>query len=396
MTSVLEPIRSFCEQELFERIIPFWERHSVDRIHGGYYTCLDRDGQVYDRTKYVWLQGRQAWMFSKLYRSVEPSPSWLETARLGVDFLLRFALRPDGRAYFSLTEDGRPVALQRKIFSECFTIMALAEYGRAADRQDLRARARDLFESVWVWSSDPSRVGRPRLEGQAPLKPLAIPMILLNLIEELSEDEPGGFHSYSAEIDACIQGVLRHVDTERRLVRENVLEDGSAHDSAEGRLLNPGHAIEAGWFLFHWARRLGRVELERTAVDMIRWSFDHGWDKQHGGLFYFLDTEGFSPVQLEWFMKLWWPHTEALYGTLLAYTTTGDAADLERLNKVTAYTQAHFVDPDYAEWYGYLDREGRVTHRFKGGAYKGCFHVPRSLWLCSRLLSAHLRESGNV
>ena len=55
-----------------------------DRTHGGYFNNLDRDGTVYDTTKHVWLQGRQAWIFSKLYRTVEPKPAWLEMARLGV------------------------------------------------------------------------------------------------------------------------------------------------------------------------------------------------------------------------------------------------------------------------------------------------------------------------
>ena len=73
---------------------------------------------------------------------------------------------------------------------------------------------------------------------------------------------------------------------------------------------------------------------------------------------------------------------------LLAHTATQDAGDLARLNKVVDYVRAHFVDPDYPEWYGYLDREGRVTHRFKGGPYKGCFHVPRALWLSLRLLDS--------
>ncbi len=61
------------------------------------------------------------------------------------------------------------------------------------------------------------------------------------------------------------------------------------------------------------------------------------------------------------------------------------------------------------EWFGYLDRAGVVSQRFKGGPYKvcaggpvadawgggacsdalqGCFHVPRALFMCTRLLRA--------
>ncbi len=142
------------EQELFERVIPFWEQHSPDRTHGGYFNNLDRDGAVYDTTKHVWLQGRQAWIFSKLYRAVEQKASWLEMARLGIDFLRAHAIRPDGRVYFSLTAEGKPIYLQRKIFSECSYVMALAEFSRAADRPDLLREAKDELEKLWAWAYD--------------------------------------------------------------------------------------------------------------------------------------------------------------------------------------------------------------------------------------------------
>ncbi|CAB3987027.1 ribonuclease UK114-like [Paramuricea clavata] len=35
-----------------------------------------------------------------------------------------------------------------------------------------------------------------------------------------------------------------------------------------------------------------------------------------------------------------------------------------------------FTDSKHGEWYGYLNEKGELTHRFKGGPFKGCFHVP--------------------
>jgi len=376
------------EHELFERVLPFWERHSPDRTHGGYFNGLDRTGAVYDTTKHVWLQGRQIWMFSKLYRTVEARPAWLELARLGMTFLRTHARRPDGRVFFSLTADGQPIYQQRKIFSECFYVMALAEYARAADAPELLQEAKDLFAQVWTWAYDWSQVGRPAHAGQPDAQMLAVPMILLNLIEELTDGTGDG---YAAEVDDCLRRIDRHIHPDGQRVYEHVAPDGSLLPGAQGRLLNPGHAIEAGWFLQHWAQRLGRTDLQRQAIDVVRWSHAAGWDEEHGGLFYFLDAEGFSPVQLEWFMKLWWPHCEALYAHLLNYSLTGDPDDRAAFEQVHAYAFEHFPDPEHGEWYGYLDRTGHVTHRFKGGPYKGCFHVPRALWLCWRLLKDDAR-----
>ena len=114
-------------------------------------------------------------------------------------------------------------------------------------------------------------------------------------------------------------------------------------------------------------------------------------------------------------MKLWWPHNEAMVATLLAYRVTREAKWWAWFRRVSEYTLAHFPDtPQNAlvvpqpqalggiraapaamatsggEWFGYLTREGCVSQRFKGGPYKGCFHVPRSLFLCAQILDEML------
>ena len=380
---VLDKYRLKYEQELFEYVIPFWEKHSPDEKHGGYFNCLDRDGKVYDFQKHVWLQGRQVWLFAKLFEAVQNKPVWLEIARQGIEFLRKFAVRDDDRVYFSLAADGRPTYLQRKIFSECFYIMALAQFARISNDSSMLQEAKNLLEKVWSWAYDWSRVGRPDFSGSQPLQQLAVPMILLNLIEEVAGDNPA---EYSAEVDDCIRRIQMHVHSEKQMVLEHVMPDGQFMDSSAGRLVNPGHAIEAGWFMQHWAKRLHRGELSDLAVNMVRWSHTYGWDDEFGGLYYFLDTAGHSPVQLEWQMKLWWPHCEALYAHLLDYSLSADSEDWHAFQTVDQYIFKHFVDHQYGEWFGYLDRQGNVTHRFKGGPYKGCFHVPRALLFCWQLL----------
>ncbi|MEI7766011.1 MAG: AGE family epimerase/isomerase [Phycisphaerae bacterium] len=379
----LAALRTRYEQELFERVLPFWLTHSLDRQHGGYYNCLDRTGAIYDRTKHVWLQGRQVWMLSKLYRTVEQRPEWLAAATLGGEFLRQHARSPDGRVYFALNETGQPVTMQRKMYAACFYVLAMAEYARAADKPAYLTEAQTMLAKVWHWAFYPEELGRVALPGEVPMQNLAVPMILLNLFEEVSD---GNYLAYSAEIDECIQRLLRHVHRATKTVYENVGTDGPNLTGSTGRLLNPGHAIEGGWFLQHWAQRLQRTDLSATAIDMVRWSYQRGWDAQHGGILYFLDAQGHCPTQLEWNMKLWWPHCEAMYAHLLNYSLTRNLADWQSFLQVESYAFSHFSDPAYGEWYGYLDRAGNVTHTFKGGPYKGCFHVPRALWLCWRLL----------
>lgn len=381
--SEISSLKQLFEQELFENVLSFWQNNSPDFIHGGYYNCLNQDGSVYDTTKHVWLQGRQAWMFSKLYNQHDQRAEWVELAALGIEFLRKHALRNDKRLWFSLSEEGKPVWIQRKIFSECFYIIALAEYSRASDNRELMKEAKEQFEIVWNWSEDLSQLERPVPEGQIPSRNLAIPMILLNVIDELTGGDPA---SYLQEVQSCIRQISMHIHPDKQTVFETVGVDGQFLDTMEGRLLNPGHAIEAGWFLLRWANILGDETLQQTATLMIRWSRERGWDQTHGGLFYFLDYKGYSPVQLEWFMKLWWPHNEAMTGHLMNFAVTGEQEDWNLFKQVQEYALSHFHDDVHSEWFGYLNREGTVTHTFKGGPYKGCFHVPRSLWICYKLL----------
>ena len=119
------------------------------------------------------------------------------------------------------------------------------------------------------------------------------------------------------------------------------------------------------------------------------WAFDYGWDKNeekapNGGILYFLDSsKKFSPMELEWDMKLWWPHTEAMIAFAMAYEKTGDEEMWNRFKKVAEYSMKTFKDQENnGEWFGYCNRRGEISHRFKGGPYKGMFHVPRSLWMC--------------
>jgi N-acylglucosamine 2-epimerase len=379
---LLKNILPELESELFNSVIPFWQKYSMDRQHGGYYNCLDAKGQVFDTTKYMWLHGRQIWMFSKLCNTVAPEKEWLETAVHGLDFMNRHALLENGRVYFSLNKHGGPVYLQRKIFTECFYTMALAEYGKAIHSEEIIGSSRQMFEKVWAFSLDPERIGRPKFAGEEPLQALAVPMILLNVMEEVYG--PQDFGQAADRARHCIDSIKMHFVG--GVMHEHVLKGGGLHHSSQGRLVNPGHAIEAGWFLLHWADLLNDDALSELASAIVRSSFDLGWDQEAGGLYYFLDAEERPLLQLEWNMKLWWPHCEALYAFLLLYAKTRDQRDLNTFFQIRKYILNHFTDREFGEWYGYLNRDGSLSSSLKGGPYKGCFHVPRALLFCRNLL----------
>jgi N-acylglucosamine 2-epimerase len=354
-------LRTFYRDTLLKDVIPFWLRHGLDRKHGGYITALDRDGSILDTDKSVWFQGRGAWMFATLYNTIERRPEWLAAARTGIEFMRRHCYAPGGKMYFTVTREGRPLRMRRYVYSESFAAIANAAYAKATGDD------------------------RAATEAERPMIGLAPRMIAIVTAQEIRANL--GDDSVTPWIDRCIEEIRRYLVKPRlRAVMEVVGPSGEIIDHFDGRTLNPGHAIEGAWFIMHEGKLRRDHRLVRLGCDMLDWMWERGWDKQHGGIYYFRDLRGL-PVQEYWHdMKFWWPHNEAIIATLLAHELTGDPKYARWHRKVHDWSFAHFPDRKYGEWYGYLHRDGTVSVRLKGNMWKGPFHLPRMLWYCARLL----------
>ena len=365
--------------ELLESIIPFWEKNSPDTEHGGYFTCLDRQGNVYDTDKFVWLQGGQLWFFSMIYNQIEKRQSWLDMALLGARFMQKYGTDDKGNWYFSLTREGKPLVQPYNIFSDCFACMGFAELYKATGDDTYRNIAITTLRNIQERSNNPKGQYNKLFPGTRPMKSFSLPMILCNL-SLILEDVVG-----KAEVDKTIEPLIEEVMTvfyqkDYGLILENVAPDGSFVDCYEGRLINPGHTNEAMWFMMDLAERYNDLQLIRKSVDILLQSIEYGWDAKHEGIFYFRDFKDYPPQQLEWDQKLWWVHIETLIALLKGYKLTGDIRCKSWFMKIHDYTWSHFRDDDYPEWYGYLNRQGLPLLDLKGGKWKGCFHVPRGLF----------------
>ena len=376
------------KNELLNNVIPFWINQSQDKEYGGYFTCLDRQGNVFDTDKFIWLQGRQVWMFSMLYNNVEQRSEWLECAIQGGEFLKKNGHDGNLNWYFSLTREGKPIIEPYNIFSYTFATMAFGQLSKATGNQEYADIAKRTFDIILSKRDNPKGKWNKAYPGTRNLKSFALPMILCNLsleIEHLLDRE-----FLEKTMEECIHEVMEVFLRPELggLIVENVNEDGSLSDTFDGRLMNPGHAIEAMWFIMDLGKRLNRPELIEKAVATTLKTIEYGWDKKYGGIFYFMDRNGCPPQQLEWDQKLWWVHIETLISLIKGYQLTGSTECMNWFTKIHEYTWSHFKDAEYPEWWGYLNRQGEVLLDLKGGKWKGCFHVPRGLYQCWRMLES--------
>ena len=374
------------KEELLDNVIPFWLNKSQDKEYGGYFSCLRGNGDVFDTDKFIWLQARQVWMFSMLYNKVEKKQEWLDCAIQGAEFLKKHGHDGNYNWYFSLDREGKPLMEPYNIFSYTFASMAFGQLSLATDNQEYADIAKKTFDVILSRRDNPKAKWNKAHAGTRDLKNFALPMILSNLSLEIEHLIDKDFLQQT--IEECIHEVM---DVFRRpelggIIVENVHLDGSLSDSFDGRLVNPGHGIEAMWFIMDLGERLNRPELIEEAVKTTLITLEYGWDKEHGGLFYFIDRLGHPTQQLEADQKLWWVHIETLISLLKGYQHTGSKECLEWYKKVHDYTWSHFKDQDNPEWWGYLNRQGEVLFDLKGGKWKGCFHVTRGMYQCWKTL----------
>lgn len=363
---------------LMNDVIPFWEAHSLDHEYGGFYSCLDRKGKVYDTDKFIWLQCRQVWMFSKLYNQVEKNQKWLDIAIQGAGFLKEHGRDPQGNWYFSLNRKGEPLVQPYNIFSDCFAAMAFGQLHKATGNKAYGNIALHTFQNILKRKENPKGVYNKAYPGTRPGRVLSLPMILSNLVLEMEHlCEPEQVEEVLAN---CVHEVMDlSYHPEAGVLLELTNPDGSFQDSFEGRLVMPGHSLEAMWFMMDIAERNRDEQLIKRAVDTSISLLEYSWDKTYGGIFYLMDVMGYPPDRLDWDQKLWWVHQEAILAVLKGYLHTGDKRCLDWYMKLHDYTWDHFPDQEYGEWYGYLNRRGEVLLPLKGGKWKGCFHTPRFL-----------------
>lgn len=381
----MEDYKKLYRDELLNSCIPFWVNNCVDKEYGGYFTCLDKDGSVYDTSKFMWMQWRIVWMFSEFYNKIEKNPKWLEIAKNGYDFLTKYGKDENGWYYFELNRKGEPAKAPSNAFSDCFAVMGCAAYYKATGDPAAKAEALRAFKQYCERENNPKGKWEKAMYGATSYKALGFFMMKLNLYDVIKENL--GTDEFDSELINTTKYVLdTFYNKDMGIMFENVCPDGRFDlESMNGRMTNPGHALEAMWFIMNTSNKLGVKENVDKALQITLNTLEYGWDKEYDGIYYFKDALGKPHLELQWNMKLFWVHNEALIATAMAYKLTGKKEYLDWFEKLHNYSWNHFRDEEFGEWFCYLDRYGKLTHTLKGGKWKTFFHVPRCLYMVSEL-----------
>ncbi len=392
----LQAYRDWVQSEL-KTCANFWLEKGMDRVNGGVYTCLDRKGEIYSTDKSVWMQGRCGWTFSYLCHVYGVRPEWLEAAKSCIDFLEDHCINREagGRMYFTVTAEGKPLRQRRYCFSEGFYVLANAEYyGVTGEREHLE-RARRAYELIWQLNNglikDPTGLGPKTIPETRTGRALADSMIYLNITSVMHRVDPEQAALYDERAAKCADDIFRyHVKPDLKCTLESVDPEGNPPavlHRGPHRQSRPRYRVRVVFAGVCQPHRQPGAPPGQALEQIFNWAIEAGWDKEYGGLLYFIDCLGKPPEAYEHDMKLWWPHNEIMISSLMLYRDTRDEKYLEWFEKTVAYCKEHFSDPEYGEWYGYLRRDGKPTEpSTKGSTFEGSFHLPRALIQCDIML----------
>lgn len=381
----IHKLRNIYQEDLMERVLPFWLKYGVDKEYNGIITCLDYDGSCYCTDKSGWFQGRGMWAFAKAYNAIEKRAEFLQASQSAYHFLNKHCFDCDGRIFFEITRDGRPIRKRRYWFAEAFAASGLAEYSLASGDKNAFIQARKLFDQIVTYYRNPGLLPAKYITQNYQIKSHNMRMVLVATAQVLRQVQPDPV--YDDIISEVIDDLFRDfVKPEKQALLECVTADGDYLDSPLGRRINPGHSMETAWFLLAEGEHRQDHDLVEKTVQIIRWSMKRGWDEKFGGIFNYVDLEGKPSDKIEWDMKYWWTHAEAMIANLYAYYLTGDSGFEDAFDKLHDYAYSHFPDKEYGEWFGYLHRDGTKALTAKGTLFKGPFHIPRMLYTCLQLL----------
>ena len=377
--------------DLLNNILPFWLRYGFDRENGGVYTCLDRQGNLMDSTKSVWFQGRCGFIYAYAYNNIERNPEYLDFSLSCIQFIEKHCFDTDGRIYFEVTADGRPLRKRRYVFSECFAAIAMAEYSLATGNKEYAEKSLRLFKDILRFIDTPG-ILEPKYMPTLQAQGHSVTMILINtaaVIRKVISDPV-----LDQRINASLCAIEKYfMHPEFKAVLEMVGPEGELIDTINGRVINPGHCIETSWFLLEEAKhRDNDKHITDMALRILDWSWEWGWDDEFGGIINFRDCRHFPPQDYSQDMKFWWPQTEAIIASLYAYEMTGDTKYLEMHRLANEWAYEHLPDDTFGEWFGYLHRDGSVAQTAKGNIFKGPFHIPRMLIKSQLLINDILKK----
>ena len=397
------PMNAFTQTHrasLLNQVVPFWTERVVDPLHGGYRTCFDSNGTLYNSNKHGWFLGRTMYTFSVLCQEFGTRPEWLSIAKAGYDFMEASSVG-DGRFALLLSPENAVLNGAESIFTDHFVVKGLINYlytlGNQASPQELE-QARALLDKLLEHLTKPDV-----LLAECPdtrFQKHAVNFMTLAVLIESTKLFGSAYHDKLLE---CVNRSLYQFASDAlHAPLEYITPSGNPLPVGPGRLIDAGHTMESLWFAMEAAPILGHPEWNARAAQVLNWVIDSCWDEECGGFFQHVDYEHKKPedaylttdydgTPVAWDDKIWWVQAEGLIALCMSAVNNQNEAHWNLFVKLYQYVCQYFVSPENGEWYSFLHRNASILSDLPGSMHKGPYHVPRCLMMLVKVLDEALK-----
>ena len=384
-----------------DEIIPFWEDRVLDHKYGGYFNYFTREGNLYDTLKPGWFVGRTMHTFALFYNVLGPRDKWLNIASAGRKMMDGSFYSGHGRFNKMLNQKGEVLEGATSIFTDCFAVKGLYEYIAAcktpneADLELAEKLSRHLFENIK--SADVQNAECPQgLQKHA--------MTFMSLAVATESRSVLG-DKYQHIVDECINRSLYEFASDKyQAAFEYIGTDGKPTLEGAGRILDPGHTMEALWFAMEEGFHSGNDGYIKRAGEILDWVIDRSYDETYGGFYHLSDIDSktekleavdYGPIKADWSHKIWWVQCEALLTLAMSAVLNKNERHWQYFLKQREFTEDVFRDKEFGEWYSFASPEGKVLCNLKGFAGKGPYHVPRCILRLALFLEKYNQNEGS-
>jgi mannobiose 2-epimerase len=331
----------------------FLKNKMWDKINGGFYTLVDRKGNVKDSTGKTAYGNAFGIYASAAWYHASGDKNALQLAKDCFAWLEKHAHDPILKGYYqNLLPDGTPVKR---------TVADLSTSTVGYKDQNSSIHLLEAFTELYsVWPDD---LVRQRLQE------------MLLLVRDVITTEKG-YLTLFLQPDWT---PVSFSDSSEAVILEHRYID---HVSF-------GHDVETAYLMLEASHVL---ELKNDATTMVvaKRMVDHalqnGWDNTKGGFYdegyYFKDKNGISIIKNT---KNWWAQAEGLNTLLLMadHFPNDPMKYFEKFKKMWKYIQTYLIDHEYGDWYeeGFDNSPAKRT-ALKGHIWKATYHQFRALSNC--------------
>jgi len=398
-----------------------WYPQSVDSLYGGFLTTFTYNfSPTGPQDKMIVTQARHVWsnaVASRLYPGVD---HYKKCAAHGFSFLKNKMWDKINGGFYTLVDRKGNVkdSEGKTAYGNAFGIYASAAWYQASGDNNALQLAKDCFAWLEKHAHDPILKGYYQNlmpDGTPAKRTAADPSTStvgykdqnssIHLLEAFTE-------LYSVWPDALVRQrlqemllLIRDVITTKKGSLTLFLQPDwtpiSFTDSSESVILQHryldhisfGHDVETAYLMLEASHVLGLKKdtaTMRIAKLMVDHALQNGWDKINGGFYdegyYFKNKKDITIIKDS---KNWWAQAEGLNTLLLmADLFANDAMQyFEKFKMMWKYIQTYLIDHEYGDWYEEgLDNRPKRKTALKGHIWKATYHQLRALSNCVQRL----------